>query len=62
MMVITSKNMKHIIYHVVAKKMEIIDEPLKEENEVIDVAIARAVEAIKEACKTNFEKSMSKYN
>ena len=36
--------------------------PTKEEEEEIGPVIARAVEALKETCKSNFEKAMSKYN
>ena len=40
----------------------VLGKPLKEEVPLIDEAISRAVEALKEALKSNFEKSMSKYN
>ena len=40
----------------------VLGKPLKEEEELISPTIIRAVEALKEACKTNFEKAMSKYN
>lgn len=40
----------------------VLSKPLKEEAPLIDEAIVRAVEAIKEALKSSFEKSMTKYN
>jgi len=40
----------------------VLGKPLKEDEPLIKEAIDRAVIAIKEAIKTDFEKSMSKYN
>ena len=40
----------------------VLGKPLKEEEPLIDDAISRAVEAIKEAIKSSFEKAMTKYN
>lgn len=40
----------------------VLSKPLKEEAVLIDDAISRAAEAIKEALKSSFEKSMAKYN
>ena len=40
----------------------VLSKPSKEEREQIDEAIKRAVEALKEALKSNFEKAMSLYN
>ena len=40
----------------------VLGKPLKEEEPLIDDAVARAVEAIKEALKSSFEKAMTKYN
>lgn len=40
----------------------VLGQPTKEEAPLINSAIARAVEALKEAMKTNFEKATSKYN
>lgn len=40
----------------------VLGKPLKEEEPMIKEAIDRAVIAIKEAIKNDFEKSMSKYN
>ena len=40
----------------------VLSKPLKEEEPLIDDAVSRAVEAIKEALKSSFEKAMTKYN
>lgn len=40
----------------------VLGKPLKEEQPLIDEAINNAVEAIKEALKTDFERAMSKFN
>ena len=40
----------------------VLGKPLKEEQPFIDEAIKDAVEAIKEALKTDFERAMSKFN
>ena len=40
----------------------VLSKPSKEEQEKIDESIKRAVEALKEALKSNFEKAMSLYN
>lgn len=40
----------------------VLSKPLKEEETLIDDAVSRAAEAIKEALKSSFEKSMTKYN
>ena len=40
----------------------VLSKPGKEEQELLDEAIKRAVEAIKEMLKTNFERAMSKFN
>lgn len=40
----------------------VLGKPLKEEQPLIDEAINRAVEALKEILKGNFEKAMSKFN
>lgn len=40
----------------------VLGKPGKEEQELIDNAINSAVEALKEAIKSNFEKAMSKFN
>ena len=40
----------------------VLGKPLKEEQPLIDEAIKDAVEAIKEALKTDFERAMSKFN
>lgn len=40
----------------------VLSKPLKEEQPLIDEAIKDAVEAIKEALKTDFERAMSKFN
>jgi PTH1 family peptidyl-tRNA hydrolase len=40
----------------------VLGKPLKEEMPLIEDAINRAVEALKEAMKSNFEKAMSQYN
>ena len=40
----------------------VLSKPLKEEAPLIDDAINRAVEALKEALKSSFEKAMTKYN
>ena len=40
----------------------VLGKPLKEEAPLLDEAILRATEAIKEALKSSFEKSMTKYN
>ena len=40
----------------------VLAKPLKEEQPLIDEAIKDAVEAIKEALKTDFERAMSKFN
>ena len=40
----------------------VLGKPSKEEEPLIDEAVSRAVEAIKEALKGSFEKAMTKYN
>ena len=40
----------------------VLGKPLKEEIPLVEEAIIRAGEALKEALKTNFEKAMSQYN
>ena len=40
----------------------VLSKPTKEEEPLIDDAVLRAVEAIKEALKSSFEKAMTKYN
>lgn len=40
----------------------VLSKPLKEEEPLIDDAVSKAVEAIKEALKSSFEKAMTKYN
>jgi len=40
----------------------VLGKPSKEDEELIGPIISQAVEAIKETCKSNFEKAMSKYN
>ena len=40
----------------------VLSRPSKEEDELINDAVSRAVDAIKEAMKSSFEKSMTKYN
>lgn len=40
----------------------VLGKPTKEEEPLINDAVIRAVEAIKEALKTSFEKAMTKYN
>ena len=40
----------------------VLGKPLKEEMPLIEDAIIRAVEALKEAMKSNFEKAMSQFN
>ena len=40
----------------------VLSKPSKEEEALIEGAIIRAVEAIKEALKSSFEKAMTKYN
>ena len=40
----------------------VLSKPLKEEQELIDEAIQRAVDAIKETIRSNFQKAMSLYN
>ncbi len=40
----------------------VLGKPTKDEKPLIDEAIVRAVEAIKETLKTNFERAMSKFN
>lgn len=63
---LSSENIKRIRIGIGEPRFDTIDyvlgKPLQEEEELISPAINRAVEAIKEACKSNFEKAMSKYN
>ena len=40
----------------------VLSKPLKEEEPLIDDAVNRSVEALKEAMKSSFEKAMTKYN
>ncbi len=40
----------------------VLGKPTEEEEELIKEAVSRAVNALKETCKSNFEKAMSKYN
>ena len=40
----------------------VLGKPLKEELPLVEESIIRAVEALKEALKSNFEKAMSQYN
>ena len=40
----------------------VLSKPLKEEAPLIDEAVSKAVEAIKEAMKSSFEKAMTLYN
>ena len=40
----------------------VLSRPDKDEQVIIDEAINRAVEALKETLRSNFEKAMSKYN
>ncbi len=40
----------------------VLSKPLKEERELIDVAIKDAVEALKEILKSSFERAMNKFN
>ena len=40
----------------------VLSKPIKEERELIDVAIKDAVEALKEILKSNFERAMNKFN
>ena len=40
----------------------VLGKPTEEEEELIKEAVSRAVSALKETCKSNFEKAMSKYN
>ena len=40
----------------------VLSKPLKEEQELIDEAIARAVDALKETIRSSFQKAMSLYN
>ena len=40
----------------------VLSKPSKDEEPLIDDAVSRAVEAIKEALKSSFEKAMTKYN
>ena len=40
----------------------VLSKPIKEEQELIDVAIKDAVEALKETLKSDFERAMNKFN
>ena len=40
----------------------VLGKPTEEEEELIKEAVSRAVSALKETCKSNFEKAMSRYN
>lgn len=40
----------------------VLSKPLKEEEALIDDAVSRAADALKEALKSSFEKAMTKYN
>lgn len=63
---LASENIKRIRIGIGEPEHDAIDyvlgKPTKEEEEKIGEAINRAVEALKETCKSNFEKSMSKFN
>ena len=40
----------------------VLSKPIKEEREIIDVAIKNAVEALKETLKSNFDRAMTRFN
>ena len=40
----------------------VLSKPIKEEREIIDVAIQNAVEALKETLKSNFDRAMTRFN
>ena len=40
----------------------VLSKPIKEERELIDIAIKDAVEALKEILKSNFDRAMSRFN